>query len=52
MNMRSVFGIIFLVLTVYGIVSYFGGIREVNPGIFIFPGIIAAVLLIGKGRKK
>lgn len=45
MNIRSVFGTIFLVITVYGIVFYFGGLGGLNAGSFIFPGMIAAVLL-------
>lgn len=52
MNKRLVCGIMFLIITIIGIVSCFGGVRNVNPGVFIFPGIIAVFLLTGNDHKK
>ena len=46
MKKLRIAAIVFLVIALIGAARYFGGVSPVNAGIFLFPGIIAAVLFV------
>ena len=52
MKKLQIAAIVFLIIALIGVIRYFGGAYSCNAGIFIFPGIIAAVLLALSRKRK
>ena len=50
MKKLLILGSVFAVAALIGLVSFLAGTRNVNVGAFLFPGIVAAVLLIAYFR--
>lgn len=42
----KIFAIVFSIIAVLGLLSFFGGIRSVNFGVFVFPLILAIIFFI------
>lgn len=45
-NIYKIISIIFYIISICGLVSFVGGVRNVNIGAFIFPAIISFIVLL------